>query len=348
MMLFLLCAILPFLGPSRTSWGARSAVFLLSIAAAFTHPTTCVIYGVVLMAVFGWHFLTSRFSLGSALRSDGPMLMAAGFGMIAGLAMWVVGIWGPVAKLSDAALPPPYTKEFFLARLGQWVGSLQPLIIGPLIVVAVVSTIWMARRERKPAGTYEIVSTWWMLPFLGLLHVPHVGGRSLLPVHERHGGRHAARRARRVRGDPLVHADGRDQARGRHRWRASRSWARWVGSSPTVYRTGGPARRRSGSTRTRASRSPPSMRWRPTRACAPTSSSPTSATPPRPTAGPRRSRTSCERACRATWRSTPRPTSARGRTTWPGEPTIGEDDGYTRDLQGLLRGGAGAGRQVHG
>ena len=167
MMLFLLCAILPFLGPSRTSWGARIPVFLLSIAAAFTHPTTCVIYGVVLMAVFGWHFLTSRFSLGSALRSDGPMLMAAGFGMIAGLAMWVVGIWGPAAKLSDAALPPPYTKEFFLARLGQWVGSLQPLIIGPLIVVAVVSTILMARRERKPAGTYEIVSIWWMLPFLG-------------------------------------------------------------------------------------------------------------------------------------------------------------------------------------
>ena len=72
MMLFLLCAILPFLGPSRTSWGARSAVFLLSIAAAFTHPTTCVIYGVVLMAVFGWHFLTSRFSLGSALPLGRP------------------------------------------------------------------------------------------------------------------------------------------------------------------------------------------------------------------------------------------------------------------------------------
>ncbi len=167
LMLFLLCALLPFLGPSRTSWGARSAVFLLSIAAAFTHPTTCVIFGVVLMAVFGWHFLTSRFSLGSALRSDGPMLMSCGFGMIAGLAMWVVGIWGPAAKLSDAALPPPYTKAFFLERLGQWVGSLQPAIIGPLILVAIVSTILLARREREPAGTYEMVSIWWLLPLLG-------------------------------------------------------------------------------------------------------------------------------------------------------------------------------------
>jgi MFS family permease len=169
LMLFLLCALLPFLGPSRTSWGARSAVFLLSVAAAFTHPTTCVIFGVVLMAVFGWHFLTSRFSLGSALKSDGPMLMSCGFGMIAGLAMWVVGIWGPSAKLSDAALPPPYTKAFFEERLAQWVGSLQPLIIVPLIIVAIVSTILLARRERQPAGTYEMVSIWWLLPLAGSL-----------------------------------------------------------------------------------------------------------------------------------------------------------------------------------
>jgi hypothetical protein len=167
LMLFLLCALLPFLGASRTSWGARSAVFLISVTAAFTHPTTCVIFGVVLLAVFGFHFLASRFSFGAALRTDGPMLMSCGFGMIAGLAMWVVGIWGPSASLSDAALPPPYTKAFFLARLAQWVGSLQPLVIGPLIVVAIVSTILLARRERKPANTFDMVSIWWMLPFLG-------------------------------------------------------------------------------------------------------------------------------------------------------------------------------------
>jgi len=167
MMLFLLAALLPFLGPARTSWGARSAVFLLSVATAYTHPTTSVIFGVVLMSVFGWHFLTSRLSLGAALRSDGPMLLSTGFGMIAGLATWVVGIWGPAAKLSDAALPPPYTKAFFLDRLGQWVGSLQPLVIGPLIVVAIVSTVLTARRERMATGAYEMVSIWWLLPLLG-------------------------------------------------------------------------------------------------------------------------------------------------------------------------------------
>jgi MFS family permease len=169
--LFLLALTFPFLHAARTSWGARTALFLIAIAAAFTHPTTCVIFGVMLLAVFGFHFLTSRFSFGSALRSDGPMLMSVGFGMIAGLAMWVVGIWGKSASLADAALPPPYTKAFFAARLREWVMSLQPLIIGPLVIIAIVSTILMARRERRPAHMYDQASIWWLLPFLGTLTV---------------------------------------------------------------------------------------------------------------------------------------------------------------------------------
>jgi len=161
--LFLLSLTLPFLHAARTSWGARSALFLIGIAAAFTHPTTCVIFGVVLMAVFGWHFLTSRFSLGSALKADGPMLMSVGFGMIAGLASWLVGIWGQTASLAEAALPPPYTKEFFTDRLVEWVASLQPLVIVPYIVIAIVSTIL--------AHTYDLASIGWMLAFAGALTV---------------------------------------------------------------------------------------------------------------------------------------------------------------------------------
>ena len=45
------------------------------------------------------------------------MLMSVGFGMIAGLACWVIGIWGKPASLAEAALPPPYTAEFFADRL---------------------------------------------------------------------------------------------------------------------------------------------------------------------------------------------------------------------------------------
>ena len=169
--LFLLGLTFPFLHAARTSWGARTALFLIAIAAAFTHPTTCVIFGVVLLAIFGFHFLPSRFSFGSALRADGPMLMSVGFGMIFGLAMWVVGIWGKSASLADAALPPPYTKEFFAARLREWVMSLQPLIVGPLVIIAIVSTIMMARRERRPAHSYDQAAIWGLLPFLGTLTV---------------------------------------------------------------------------------------------------------------------------------------------------------------------------------
>ena len=169
--LFLLSLMIPFVHEARDSWGARTALFLIGIAAAFTHPTTCVIFGVVLMAVFGFHFLTGRFSLGAALRSDGPMLMSVGFGMIVGLACWVVGIWGTSASLAEAALPPPYTAEFFTQRLIEWTGSLQPAVIAPFIVIAIVSTILWSRAASRPVRNEDQVSIWWLLAFAGVASV---------------------------------------------------------------------------------------------------------------------------------------------------------------------------------
>jgi MFS family permease len=169
--LFLLSLMIPFMHEARTSWGARTALFLIGVAAAFTHPTTCVVFGVVLLAVFGFHFLTSRFSIGSALKADGPMLMSVGFGMIAGLASWVVGIWGEPASLAEAALPPPYTAKFFTDRLVEWIVSLQPVVIVPFIVVAIVSTILLSRHTREPARTEDQVSIWWLIAFGGIATV---------------------------------------------------------------------------------------------------------------------------------------------------------------------------------
>jgi MFS family permease len=169
--LFLLALTIPFVHEARTSWGARTALFLIGAAAAFTHPTTCVVFGVVLMAVFGFHFLTSRFSLGAALKSDGPMLLSTGFGMVAGLACWVVGIWGASASLAEAALPPPYTAAFFRARLMEWIWSLQPVVIVPFILIAIVSTVLLARRTRTPARNEDQVSIWWLLAFAGIATV---------------------------------------------------------------------------------------------------------------------------------------------------------------------------------
>ncbi|HUL84713.1 MAG TPA: MFS transporter [Actinomycetota bacterium] len=165
--LFLLALMLPFLQAAKTSWGARTALFLIGIAAAFTHPTTCVLFGVTLLAVFGFHLVTSRFRLGSALRSDGPTLLSVGSGMVLGLACWVIGIWGPSASLKDAALPPPYTKAFFVDRLLDWIGSMQPLIVVPFIAIAIGSTVWLARTRREPADGFDVTAAWWLLPLVG-------------------------------------------------------------------------------------------------------------------------------------------------------------------------------------
>jgi hypothetical protein len=128
-----------------------------------------VVFGVSLMAVFALHFVTSRFSLGSALKTDGPALLSTGFGMIFGLATWVIGPWGASGSLADAALPPPYTQEVFTARLVDWVKSMQPVIIVPLILLAIGSAIWTARRRREPGDMFVVLPTMWLIPLLGAL-----------------------------------------------------------------------------------------------------------------------------------------------------------------------------------
>ncbi|HET9249465.1 MAG TPA: MFS transporter, partial [Actinomycetota bacterium] len=166
--LYFLSLILAFFAPARTSWGARSAMFLLGIAAAFTHPTTCVIFGFSLMAVFGLRLLTSRFHLGPPLKELGPSLMSVGFGMIFGLATWLIAPWGVTGSLADAALPPPYTKEVFFNRLSGWVGSLQPGILVPLVLLAIGWTIWRARKDRARSDAFGTISAMLLLPFLGV------------------------------------------------------------------------------------------------------------------------------------------------------------------------------------
>ena len=167
--LLLLSMSLAFVGASRSSWGARAALFMIGLAAAFVHPTTCGLFGITLLAVFGFHFVTSRFKLGEALRSDGPMLLSVGAGMVIGLACWVIGIWGPRASFSDAAAVPPYTKKFFVDRFTEWALSMRPLITVPLILVAIVSAVLLSRRSREPADQFRVVSAWWLLPLAGAL-----------------------------------------------------------------------------------------------------------------------------------------------------------------------------------
>ncbi|MEX0755310.1 MAG: MFS transporter [Actinomycetota bacterium] len=170
--LFVLASILAFVPSAQTSWGARAACFLLGILAAFTHPTTCVLFGLSLLAVFGWRVLTARFRFGDALRRHGPALMSVGFGMVVGLAMWVVGIWGKPASLVEAALPPPYEGTFFNDRQLDWILSMKPLVTFTLATIAVVATIAISRRRREPADTYSVTSIWFLLPYAAILATP--------------------------------------------------------------------------------------------------------------------------------------------------------------------------------
>ncbi len=167
--LFVLSSLLAFYPAARTSWGARSAVFLLAVLAAFTHPTTCVFFGLAMMAAFGVSFLTSRFRIAPALKRYGPSLLTTGAGMVFGFGLWVVGIWGPAGSLKDAAVPPPYTRDFFLNRLAGWFASLEPLITFPLIALAIGWTVWRARRDRQPSSEFGALSIAWLLPLLGAL-----------------------------------------------------------------------------------------------------------------------------------------------------------------------------------
>ena len=166
--LFVLSLVLAFYVPGRTSWGARVALFLLGWVAAYVHPTTCVVFGASLMAAFGLHLLTSRFRVGAALNRDGPSLMSVGFGMIFGLGTWLLAPWGVAGSLADAALPPPYTREVFLKRLGGWVDSLQPAITFPLIALAIGWVIYRSWNDRRPADTAGTISAMWLLPLLGM------------------------------------------------------------------------------------------------------------------------------------------------------------------------------------
>ncbi|MFN2544923.1 MAG: MFS transporter, partial [Actinomycetota bacterium] len=167
MCLFILAMTLPFIQPARRSWGARSAIALLMFCATLTHPTTLAIFVLVLVAGAGLHFLTSRFSIVKTLRADAPMLVSAAVGVLAGLAVWKIGVWGVKAPFADAALPPPYPSSVFKSNLWQWVGSLKPIVIGPLIAVAIAGIVGAARRRREPADEYDRMSLLWLLPYLG-------------------------------------------------------------------------------------------------------------------------------------------------------------------------------------
>ncbi len=167
--LFLLATMLPFLAPARTSWGARSAVALILFLAMLTHPTTTGIFALVLVASAVWRLIAFRFDWRKVAEMDGPMLVSALVGLLAGAVFWKLGLWGAKAGFGEAVLAQPYTSAFFKARLQSWLQSLHPLATYTLALLAgayIVSTWWQDRP--KPADWHSRISLLWTLPLIGI------------------------------------------------------------------------------------------------------------------------------------------------------------------------------------
>jgi hypothetical protein len=167
MALYLLAVALPFLEPARTSWGARSAIGLLVFLASLTHPTTAVAFVIVLAIAPAVRLPTVRLAIREALRVDGPMVAAGAAGLAAGLALWRLGMWGAGAPISDAVLTQPYSSEFFVGRLRDWVDSLKMAALGPLVAAGMV---WIGARafRRREIDEPARMSILWLAPLVGV------------------------------------------------------------------------------------------------------------------------------------------------------------------------------------
>jgi hypothetical protein len=161
-----LAAAIWFIGPARVSWTGRAGFFLFLLLAGFTHPTTLAIFCITLGAIAVVRLVFRKFDLRSVVRDDGPMLLTAFAAGVVMVAAWTVGIWGKSASLTEAALPPPYDSDFFLARMDLWVDAMTPLLNGPLFVIGIVGLLVAGWRWAE--DDLAAVSIVWLAPLAGL------------------------------------------------------------------------------------------------------------------------------------------------------------------------------------
>ena len=163
--LMFLAAAVWFIGPARDSWAARAGLFIFLLLAGATHPTTLVIFCVVLGAMAVARLLFRRFDLRSVIRDDGPMLASAFAAAFATVAIWTIGIWGESASLAEAALPPPYGASFFVDRMLLWLDAMRPELNGPLFAVGAVGVL--AAGARWVEDDLARVAIVWLAPLAG-------------------------------------------------------------------------------------------------------------------------------------------------------------------------------------
>ncbi|MDQ3620297.1 MAG: hypothetical protein M3391_09250 [Actinomycetota bacterium] len=163
--LMFLAAAIWFIGPARDRWGPRIALFIFLLLAGFTHPTTLVIFCLILGAMAVVRLLFRRFDLRSVLRDDGPTLLTAFAAAVVTVLIWQIGLWGTSASLGEAALPPPYGSSFFVDRMVLWIDAMRPALNGPLFLIGIVGVLAMGRRWAE--DDLSRLSIVWLAPLAG-------------------------------------------------------------------------------------------------------------------------------------------------------------------------------------
>ena len=164
--LMFLAAAIWFIGPARDGWGPRIALFMCLLLAGFTHPTTLVIFCLILGAMAVVRLLFRRFDLRSVLRDDGPTLLTAFAAAVVTVLIWQIGLWGTPASLGEAALPPPYGSSFFVDRMVLWLDAMRPALNGPLFLIGIVGVLAMGRRWVE--DDLSRLSIVWLAPLVGV------------------------------------------------------------------------------------------------------------------------------------------------------------------------------------
>ncbi|HWL65961.1 MAG TPA: hypothetical protein VNP73_08305 [Actinomycetota bacterium] len=164
--LFFLAASLFFIEGAQRSWVDRALFFVLLLLAGLTHPTTLVIFVATLGLMAGLKLLLSKFDIKATLVSDGWMLATGAASVVATVAIWTFGLWGPSVSLTEAALPPPYGASFFIDRMMLWIGTMRPVLNGPLFLVGLVGLLAGGRELLASTHVRAILS--WLAPLAGL------------------------------------------------------------------------------------------------------------------------------------------------------------------------------------
>ena len=162
--LFFLAAGLYFV--RAETWPARSALFVMLLLAGFTHPTTLIIFCGALGLMSAVRFVANRFDLRDVIRSDAWMLGTGVAAVVTTVAIWSIGLWGRPVSLAEAALPPPYGSDFFVARMMLWIDAMRPALNGPLFLLGIgVLIVRGAQTWREHEDRIAVV---WLAPLVGL------------------------------------------------------------------------------------------------------------------------------------------------------------------------------------